>query len=229
MLAGQRPFVRPAPRHLAMGRGRSGQAITRKSECTVFLKTQTLSVEMANIRAERPKEVEMTNLPLDRPTRHDRGTAPNRRRILMGAGSIAIGLTGVLTTQVSAQTSKPPAARGGVKSPAPAHPSVVDAAKRCGKVGDICLRHCVRLTRAGDNSIADCMRAVRAMLPVCSTMVALASQDAARLKDYAKVCADVCSDCEAECRKHEFHHVECKNCAEACAALVKECKSLMSA
>jgi hypothetical protein len=57
-------------------------------------------------------------------------------------------------------------------------------------------------------------------------MVQLAGQDAKRLKDYAKVCVAVCSDCEDECRKHEFHHIECKNCAEACAAMIKACQSL---
>jgi Cys-rich four helix bundle protein (predicted Tat secretion target) len=73
----------------------------------------------------------------------------------------------------------------------------------------------------GDKSLADCMRSVSAMLPVCAAMNRLAIQDAKRLKDLAKVCADICRDCEAECRKHEFHHVECKRCAEACAATVK--------
>ena len=65
------------------------------------------------------------------------------------------------------------------------------------------------------------MRSVSAMLPVCAAMNRLATQDAKRLKDLAKGCADICRDCEVECRKHEFHHVECKRCAEACAATVK--------
>jgi hypothetical protein len=65
------------------------------------------------------------------------------------------------------------------------------------------------------------MRSVSVMLPVCVATNRLAQQDANRLRDLAKVCADICRDCEAECRKHEFHHVECKRCAEACAETVK--------
>jgi len=65
------------------------------------------------------------------------------------------------------------------------------------------------------------------MLPVCTSIGQLAAQDAKRLKDMARVCVSVCSDCEDECRKHEFHHVECKNCAEACAAMISACKTVL--
>ena len=106
------------------------------------------------------------------------------------------------------------------------HQAVVEVTKRCESVGNACLRHCQRLTRLGDQSLADCMGSVLAKLPVCVGMNRLAAQDAKRLMDLAKVCADVCWDCEAECRKHEFHHVECKRSAEACAATVKVLTSL---
>ena len=35
------------------------------------------------------------------------------------------------------------------------------------------------------------------------------------------LCKQVCKDCEKECRKHE-EHIECKACADACAALVDQ-------
>jgi Cys-rich four helix bundle protein (predicted Tat secretion target) len=147
-----------------------------------------------------------------------------RRSLIVGGGAALAGL-GLAATPVWAQAAKKAAPK---KAAAPASPNqpIVDATRRCETVGKICLNHCIRLTKAGDKSIADCMRAVNAMLPVCSAMNRLAALDAKRLKDLAKVCADVCRDCEAECRKHEFHHVECKNCAEACAATVKVLASL---
>jgi Cys-rich four helix bundle protein (predicted Tat secretion target) len=137
-----------------------------------------------------------------------------RRSLLAGAGALVagVGLAGAAGAQTTAAKTSPS------KSP---HPTVVEATKRCETVGNACLRHCQRLTRLGDKSLAECMRSVSAMLPVCVAMNRLATQDAKRLKDLAKVCADICRDCEAECRKHEFHHVECKRCAEACAATVK--------
>ena len=62
----------------------------------------------------------------------------------------------------------------------------------------------------GTKSLADCMRSVSAALPVLRGHEPARHQDAKRLRDLAKVCADICRDCEAECRKHEFHHVECE-------------------
>jgi|SRR5689334_17138718 Cys-rich four helix bundle protein (predicted Tat secretion target) len=138
-----------------------------------------------------------------------------RRDVLLtGAGALAAGVG--LVHAAAAQAAAPKTGPG--KSP---HGAVIEATKRCETVGNACLRHCQRLTRLGDKSLAECMRSVSAMLPVCVAVNRLASQDAKRLKDLAKVCADVCRDCEAECRKHEFHHLECKRCAEACAATVK--------
>jgi Cys-rich four helix bundle protein (predicted Tat secretion target) len=141
-------------------------------------------------------------------------SSATRRSLLAGAGALVAGAG--LARAVSAQTS--------AAKPSPSlspHQAVVEATKRCETVGNACLRHCQRLTRMGDKSLADCMRSVSAMLPVCAAMNRLATQDAKHLTDLAKVCADICRDCEAECRKHEFHHVECKRCAEACAATVK--------
>jgi Cys-rich four helix bundle protein (predicted Tat secretion target) len=138
-----------------------------------------------------------------------------RRGVLLaGAGALAAGVG--LVHAAAAQTAAPKS--GPSKPPRQA---VIEATKRCETVGNACLRHCQRLTRLGDKSLAECMRSVSAMLPVCVAVNRLASQDAKRLKDLAQVCADVCRDCEAECRKHEFHHLECKRCAEACAATVK--------
>jgi Cys-rich four helix bundle protein (predicted Tat secretion target) len=139
-----------------------------------------------------------------------------RRDVLLAAAGALTAGVGLVHAAAAAQAAAPKT--GPSKPP---HQAVIEATKRCDTVGNACLRHCQRLTRLGDKSLAECMRSVSAMLPVCVAMNRLAGQDAKRLKDLAKVCADVCRDCEAECRKHEFHHVECKRCAEACAATVK--------
>jgi hypothetical protein len=44
-----------------------------------------------------------------------------------------------------------------------------------------------------------------------------------------KLCIDICGDCEKECRKHEEHHVQCKNCADSCAAFIREGKKVIGA
>jgi len=43
--------------------------------------------------------------------------------------------------------------QGGCSAP---NAALIAAAKKCGKVGEVCLKHCIRLTKAGDKSLADC-------------------------------------------------------------------------
>lgn len=153
----------------------------------------------------------------DNPAGSSRRTRRDAALLLMAAVSLALA-------PALAAAPKPPLAKG---PPSP-HKDLIAAAKNCGKVGDVCLKHCIRLTKAGDKSIAKCMETVRAMLPVCAAMAQLASLDAKRVKELAAVCVAVCGDCEDECRKHEFHHRECKACAESCAAMVKEARKLLT-
>ena len=160
----------------------------------------------------------------------------SRRGLVVGGASL-IFAAGALAGPGSAQQYNVPARKRPTSKRAPAkaaeqasaNPALVKALRACETAGTTCLNHCVRLTRAGDKSIAECMRSVQAMLPVCTALRQLAGQDARRLRDLARVCMAVCSDCEDECRKHEFHHVECRNCAEACAATVRECKAVIGA
>ena len=100
------------------------------------------------------------------------------------------------------------------QSPVSTHVELKAAAKNCVDVGDVCLKH---------------LRTTRAMLVVTTAMAGFAEQDAKHLKALAKVCLDVCTDCEAECRKHESHHVECKNCVQACVAMIVQVKKLLAA
>lgn len=110
-----------------------------------------------------------------------------------------------------------------------AHQALIDAATRCINQGEVCLNHCISLLSTGDTSLKDCIRTVSAMLPMAEVIVRFAATDAPRLKEATKLCIDVCSDCEKECRKHEQHHVTCKNCAEACAGAITEGKKLLGA
>lgn len=100
---------------------------------------------------------------------------------------------------------------------------LVTAALDCVEAGDICTQHCLTLLSAGDTSIAACMATVQQMVPTCETLAKLASLDSPHLAAYAPVCAAICKDCEAECRKHEKHHAACKACAESCAKCITAC------
>jgi Cys-rich four helix bundle protein (predicted Tat secretion target) len=106
---------------------------------------------------------------------------------------------------------------------------LLDAALLCVNRGEACIDHCAKQLGAGDTFMKDCMDSVSTMLPMCTAVARFAAFDAPRLKAVVKLCVDVCSDCEKECRKHEQHHAQCKNCADSCAAFIREGKKVIGA
>lgn len=106
------------------------------------------------------------------------------------------------------------------------HQALIDKALHCVNTGKVCLDHCFALLSKGDTSIKECVRTISVLLPMCVTLAKLSALNASRLKEFVKVCRDVCADCEKECLKHKDHHAVCKACAESCAACIKECDKL---
>ena len=105
--------------------------------------------------------------------------------------------------------------------PAPEGNPLVDAAFDCQKKSEACLTHCLTMFAAGDTSMAACAAAVRETIATSGTLAALAAANSKHTRDLAKVCADVCKDCEAECRKHAKMSA-CRECADACARMIQE-------
>lgn len=101
---------------------------------------------------------------------------------------------------------------------------LLDAALECLRAGGTCLDHCVRTLSTGDKSMAECAATVRAMLPLCQAVADLTRLNSPHLKALAAVCAKVCRDCEASCKKHQNHHAECKACMESCQRCALECE-----
>ena len=106
------------------------------------------------------------------------------------------------------------------------HQALIDAALRCVSAGEACVPHCVDLVSKGDSSLAECLEHVLVMVPMCTAVSRAAGSDATRLKEIARLCGDICADCEVVCRKHAEHHAVCKASADACADFVKESKKL---
>jgi Cys-rich four helix bundle protein (predicted Tat secretion target) len=101
-------------------------------------------------------------------------------------------------------------------------------ASECLVKAEICSAHCLKLVAAGDTTISDCLTAVQATKAMCSALLTLASLEVRQLKAFVQVCVDVSKDCEKACRKHEHHHVQCKDCAEACAECIQACEAYLS-
>lgn len=158
--------------------------------------------------------------------RDDEGFLP-RRGVLAGAA----GLATVLIAG-RALAADPHAGHGdkhytpGVRNKK--RQALVKAATDCTTKGDACLSHCMETFVAGDTTMGACADAVQQMLPVCRALSSLAAYDSKHLPDLARACIGVCTDCEKVCREHAEHQKECKECADACAALIEECKKLLA-
>ena len=139
----------------------------------------------------------------------------SRRNVLLGmgaaatmayAGSAAAAMPGHDHSKHSAQ-----------------HPDMLAATNDCLDTGQRCIAHCLVSFQEGDTALADCAAKVHEMQAVCSGFSYLLAANSAYVGDYAKVCEQVCNDCEKECLKHK-DHIECKACGDACAALVDQIK-----
>jgi Cys-rich four helix bundle protein (predicted Tat secretion target) len=106
-------------------------------------------------------------------------------------------------------------------------PDVLDAVNLCLDKGRRCTAHCLVTYQEGDLSLADCASKVHEMMAICEGFAYLLSANSEYTKAYANLCAQVCMDCERECRKHD-QHIECRACADACQETVDQIKLRIS-
>lgn len=92
----------------------------------------------------------------------------------------------------------------------------------------LCLAHCLVSFEEGDTTLATCARSVHDMIPLCDAFAAQVTSNSQYIEGIAKVCRAACLDCEAECRKHEVDHVECRKCADSCVDLIAAIDGIMS-
>lgn len=104
--------------------------------------------------------------------------------------------------------------------------AVIDSALDCLKTGQLCMDHCIELFKSGDTSVAKCADVVNEMLAMCTALSQMAAYQSSHLKDFAKVCAAVCQDCQDECEEHAKMHAECKACAASCEDCIDACKNI---
>jgi Cys-rich four helix bundle protein (predicted Tat secretion target) len=140
-----------------------------------------------------------------------------RRELLFSMGAVALAASA--ERGLSQSMADMP---GMDHSAAPKHQALIDAASKCSSAATVCVSHCVQMLAAGDKSLLACAATSREVEVVCEGLASLAAQDAPNLAKYAKVAGEICTYCEAECRKHP-QHPPCMRCADACAACAKEC------
>jgi Cys-rich four helix bundle protein (predicted Tat secretion target) len=103
---------------------------------------------------------------------------------------------------------------------------IVQTATDCVAKGEACLAHCLKSFESGDTELAVCAARVNELIASCGLLARLAATESRHLKAMAAVSSAICTDCEAECRKHEVHP-ECKACGDACLNCIEACKALL--
>ena len=143
----------------------------------------------------------------------DKAAHVSRRNVLFGLGAAATTLAlseGAFAAMPGHDHSKHSAA----------HPEVLDAVNNCTDKGTRCISHCLVAWNEGDLDLAACAKKVNEMNAICDGFSKLLAANSSHVNAYAKICKSVCKECDKECREHD-QHIECKQCAEACEALVK--------
>jgi len=138
----------------------------------------------------------------------------NRREMLQGAGVVA--MAGFAANAFAEDHSQHAAMMG---------TGLTQSAGDCVRTGEACLAHCIDMLSSGDNEMAGCAKSVSQLIPLCSALQSLATQNSAYTANLAKVAMQACKECQKECEKFPQHAV-CKACAEACAACYKQCEKI---
>lgn len=137
----------------------------------------------------------------------------SRRMLLVGAGAVGAALaTG------ASRAGDAPGHRH--EDHATKNPDALAAVNDCLAKAQACIAHCLVAFQEGDTTLADCARKVSEMQPICRAFSYQLASNSPYVKALSAVCSQACKDCEAECRKHEDKHLECKECAEACEQVV---------
>ncbi|MBF0170378.1 MAG: four-helix bundle copper-binding protein, partial [Nitrospinae bacterium] len=98
----------------------------------------------------------------------------NRRDLILGASAVA--LTAV--TAKAADHAGHDMAGHDMHSPgANKYAPLIRAAAICQSEGDLCIAHCVTAMKAGDITLAECLRTVTEMMALCAATSKLAALD----------------------------------------------------
>ena len=144
-----------------------------------------------------------------------------RRELLKaGAGLVALAGAAAAADEVGHEPSTAAASS--------ALQALASAIGGCLTEGNLCLQHCLVALGSGDTTLAECSKAVRDMLAVCTAAQALVASNSAHTKAAVQLCIDTCSDCERACRKHADQHAVCKACADACAVTIKAARAFLA-
>ena len=96
----------------------------------------------------------------------------------------------------------------------------------CSEAVAICIAHCQSLLAAGDRSLGRCLRTALDCDVVCNATLRAALINSNYTPALAKTSVKAMEACAKACEPHVEHHVECKNCHDACLAAIEAVKRM---
>jgi Cys-rich four helix bundle protein (predicted Tat secretion target) len=143
-----------------------------------------------------------------------------RREFLMKSGLLALAAGPAVAV---AATDSDAHQHGGTGE----YAAMLAEALHCIETGNACGAHCIDDMRSGSTELLDCLLRVQELVIACEALSKLSAYGSDHVKTYAAATVEVCDTCEAECRKFESKHAECKECADACVACRTECQKVL--
>ena len=151
----------------------------------------------------------------------DQSKLLERREFLMKSGLLALA-TGPAVASAAAHSESHEHGSSGQ------YAALIAEALHCIDTGNACGAHCISDMRSGSTELLECLVRVQELVAACEALVKFAAYGSEHVAIYAAATIEVCDTCEAQCRKFEDKHAECKACAEACVACRKECEKVLS-
>jgi len=100
--------------------------------------------------------------------------------------------------------------------------SCIEACEAAASAIERCIEDCLH---ADDpENLEECADRARDALDSVRIASVWMSRDSEHAPTMARICAQICEDCAAECDNHVAFHPFCGSCAEACRRAAMECR-----
>ncbi|HEX5355591.1 MAG TPA: Csp1 family four helix bundle copper storage protein [Aquabacterium sp.] len=96
----------------------------------------------------------------------------------------------------------------------------------CTAAAAACIDHCQVLLSQGDKAMAACLRSALDCDVTCNAVLKAATLNSDFTPALARTAVDAMEACVKACKPHVDHHVECKNCHDACLAAIEAARKV---
>lgn len=157
----------------------------------------------------------------------------DRRQLMQGStGLMALAASALLPARVSAQEAPAHhhdhaamlAAQKGAKPKR--FTSLIAPFQACTAAAAACIDHCQVLLSQGDKAMAACLRTALDCDVTCHAVLKAASLNSGFTPALARTAIDAMEACVKACKPHVEHHVECKNCHDACLVAIEAARKM---